>query len=148
MRLSASLLCLVVAGGSAVMACSSSSSSADPGCATNPFTCAAGTTCSAADTSGTFACLPSGPGAKGSACTNTVGKTTCGDTLVCLQLSQAGGQCVRFCENGAGSGSAHACASGETCAPARLQGTSNVFYICAGGLAPPDAGGSSDAATD
>lgn len=137
MRVITSALVLFFAGSSALAACASSDSSAPSSCASNPFSCPAGQTCSAKDTSGTFACLPSGGGKKGDACQNTPGTTTCGDTLVCLQTSQAGGQCAPFCEAG---GTAHACAASEQCRAAALQGTSTVFYVCVGQAAPADAG--------
>jgi hypothetical protein len=89
------------------------------------------------DTSGAFACLPSGAGKKGDACTNTPGMTMCGDGMLCLQLSSAGGQCAPFCET---SGTAHACAAHETCRAAALVGTPNFFFVCVGGTAPADAG--------
>ena len=150
MRFFTSLLFVVVASGSSVVACASSSSSSNPppGCAADPFSCGAGTTCSAKDASGTFACLPSGGGAKFSACQNTLGVTMCGDGLVCLQQSAAGGQCSSYCEKGSTPGSSpHSCAVGETCRAAALVGTQNVFYLCTGGTAPVDAGGG-DAAHD
>jgi hypothetical protein len=143
MRLLLSLVFVAAAAVSSVAACSSSSSSDSGSCSSNPFTCGAGQTCSVKDQSGTFACLTSGTGTKGSACQNTVGVTTCGDGLVCLQLVQAGGTCASFCEPG---NTAHGCAAGETCAAAKLAGTSETFFVCAGG-APADAG-ATDAATD
>jgi hypothetical protein len=134
----ASLVFVVGAAVSVLVACSSSSSSsANSDCSSDPFSCPAGQTCAAKDASGAFACLPSGGGAKGSSCQNTVGVTSCGDGLVCLQLSAAGGQCSSFCD---AAGTAHPCASGEQCRAAELQGTSKVFYVCAGGTTPADAG--------
>jgi hypothetical protein len=144
MRFIGSLL-LLAAGAVATLAACSSSSSSDNGCASNPFSCGAGTTCAPKDTSGAYACLPSGSGAKGSTCQNTPGSTTCGDGLTCLQQQASGGQCVAFCELGG----SHGCDEGETCRAAGLVGTSTVFYICYGGTAPPppaDAG--SDASGD
>src|SRR4051812_45049326 len=148
MRFIGSLL-LLGAGAVAVLAACSSSSSSDTGCASNPFSCGAGTTCAPKDTSGTYACLPSGSGTKGSACQNTPGSTTCGDGLTCFQSSAAGGQCLAYCDT-AGT---HGCDTGETCRLAALLGTSTQFYICYSGTAPPppaDAGSDtgSDAATD
>jgi hypothetical protein len=144
MRLLTPLFVMVLAAGSSVACSSTSPSSAPDGCASNPFSCPAGQTCSAKDTSGAFACLPSGSGKKGDACLNTPGSTTCGDKLVCLQLVQSGGSCTSFCEPGSAT---RACATGETCSAAGLQGTSTVFYVCAGGTKPADAG-AGDAATD
>ena len=144
MRLTLSLLLAAIAAASSVVACSSSSSDDAGSCSSNPFSCGAGQTCSVKDSSGAFACLTSGAGAKGSACKNTVGVTSCGDGLVCLQLVQAGGTCSSFCQPG---DAAHGCAEGETCTPAKLAGTSETFYVCAGGAAPADAG-AQDAATD
>ena len=147
MRLLTSLLLSVLAVGSSVIACSSSSSSDDGGCSTNPFTCPAGQTCAVKDASGTFACLPSGGGAKGSSCVNTPAMTMCGDNLVCLQLAgNSGGQCASYCEV---TGGAHPCAAGEQCSAARLQnGSSAIFYLCVGGAAPMDDAGAGDAKTD
>lgn len=128
-----------IASSIGVVACSSESSATPSSCATNPFSCPAGQTCSAKDTGGTFACLPSGAGKKGDACQNTPGATTCGDTLVCLQTSRAGGQCSPFCEEG--SGTAHACAATAQCRAAALQGTTTVFHVCVDEPGPPaDAG--------
>lgn len=143
MRLVLSLLFLAATVTSSVVACSSSSDGASS-CSTDPFSCGAGQTCSVKDSSGTFACLTSGAGTKGSACQNTIGVTTCGDGLVCLQLVQAGGTCSSYCQPG---NAAHGCAAGETCTAAKLAGTTETFYVCAGGAAPADAG-AKDAATD
>lgn len=153
MRVFAPALVLCVAASAALFACSSSDDSSSASntpanCASSPFSCPAGQTCSAKDTSGAFTCMPSGASNKGDACQNTPGATTCGDGLVCLQTSVAGGQCAPYCE---ASGTAHPCASGEQCRAAALQGTSTVFYICVGGSASPaDAGTDSpaDAGTD
>ena len=130
-------------------ACSSSTSDASgasgaEGCASRPFTCPAGQTCSAKDATGAFACITSGSGAKGSACLNTPGMTTCGDGLTCLQLSQSGGQCTNYCELGS---TTHGCASGETCSAAGIQRTSTVFHVCTGGTPTTSDAGSKDAAT-
>ena len=144
MRSFTSLLFVFAAGISSIVACSSSSDDATSGCASTPFTCAARQTCAPKSASGEFACLASGSGAKGSACTSTVGTTTCSDNLVCLQTTAAGGQCLPFCEP---NNAARGCAAGEQCRAAALQGTSSVFYVCVGGTKPAD-GGASDAATD
>ncbi len=144
MRLSLSLAFVAAAALSSVVACSSSSSDPAGSCSANPFTCGAGQTCSVKDQSGAFAFLTSGSGKKADACQNTVGVTSCGDGLVCLQLVKAGGTCSSFCEPG---NTAHGCATGETCTPAKLAGTSETFYVCAAGAAPADAG-ATDAATD
>ena len=137
MRLLASLVLVAVASASSMLACSSSSSSATAACSTNPFSCPAGQTCSAKNTAGAFECLPSGSGAKGTACVNTPGMTTCGDTLICLQLTAAGGECASYCDP---TTPAHGCATGETCSLAGIAGTSTTFHVCAGGAAPADAG--------
>jgi hypothetical protein len=129
-----------------LIACSSSSDDDANGstpagnCVTDPFTCAVGTTCAVKDQAGALDCLTSGAGAKGSPCQNTVGTTTCGDTLVCLQLSAAGGQCTPYCDPTAAAGSAQACATGETCQTAVLSGTPTTFHVCAGGTPAADAG--------
>lgn len=141
MRLFSSLLLVVVVGASALVACSSSSDTTETGCAANPFSCAAGTTCSAKDGSGVSACLPSGAGTRGSACQNTPGVATCGDTLLCLQQSAAGGRCTAYCEAGS---TARGCQPGEQCRAAAIQGTTTVFYVCAGGVAPPEDSGAPD----
>ena len=130
-------------------ACSSSTSDASgasgaEGCASSPFTCPAGQTCSAKDATGAFACITSGSGAKGSACINTPGMTTCGDGLTCLQVVQSGGQCTNYCEVGS---TTHGCATGETCSAAGIQGTSTVFHVCTGGTPTTSDAGSKDAAT-
>jgi hypothetical protein len=126
-----------------VVACSSSTSdSSTEGCASNPFTCPAGQTCSAKDTSGAFACLTSGSGTKGSSCLNTPGMTSCGDGLTCLQVVQSGGQCTNYCD------ATHVCAAGETCSAAGIAGTSTIFHICAGGTPVAADAGSKDAATE
>lgn len=131
----------------AITACSSSSTTSAPeGCASNPFTCGAGQTCSVKDSSGTFACIASGSGTKGSPCLNTAGMTTCGDGLTCLQVTQSGGECTSYCEVGSAT---HGCAAGETCAAAALAGTSTVFHVCAGGTPiMGDDAGSKDAAAE
>src|SRR6188508_3410260 len=99
MRFLLSVLLIVLAVGSSVIACSSSSSADDGGCSTNPFTCPAGQTCAVKDANGTFACLPSGGGVKGTSCVNTPAMTMCGDGLVCLQLAgTTSGQCTPYCE--------------------------------------------------
>lgn len=146
MRFIAPLAFALVATGLSVVACSSSSDDASAsGCASDPFSCPAGQTCAAKDTSGAFACIPSGSGAKGSSCLNTPGVTSCGDGLTCLQLSAAGGTCNSYCAPG----TTHVCGTGETCQQAALQGTTTTFFVCTGGVAPtPDAGGSDAAATD
>lgn len=129
-----------------VVACSSSTSdSSTEGCASNPFTCAAGQTCSAKDATGAFACIASGSGTKGSSCINTPGMTSCGDGLTCLQVMQSGGQCTNYCEVGS---TTHGCATGETCSAAGIQGTSTIFHVCTGGASVTVDGGSKDAATE
>jgi len=139
MRFFTSCVLVLTAGVSALLACSSSSEPAESGCASNPFSCAAGTTCSAKDATGVSACLTSGAGAKGSTCLNTPGTATCGEGLLCLQQSATGGQCVSYCEAG---NAARGCASGETCRAAAIQGTSTVFHVCVGSAPaqPADSG--------
>jgi hypothetical protein len=142
-----------VATALAATACSSSTSdsSGAAGCASSPFSCPAGETCSAKDATGAFACITSGSGTKGSSCINTPGMTTCGDGLTCLQVVQSGGQCTNYCEVGS---TTHGCATGETCSAAGIQGTSTTFHVCTGGTSPTvdagskDAAAASDAATD
>ena len=151
MRIFASLVFLAAATAATAAfaaACSSSTSDASTtqGCASNPFTCAAGETCSVKDSTGAFACITSGSGAKGSSCLNTAGMTTCGDGLTCLQTMQSGGQCTNYCD------ATHACATGETCSAAAITGTSTILHVCTGGSSSSvDAGsdaGSKDAATE
>lgn len=149
MRILGSLLffaAATIATAVAASACSSSSSdsSGAEGCASSPFTCPAGQTCSAKDATGAFACIKSGSGTRGAACLNTPGMTTCGDGLTCLQVVQSGGQCTNYCELGS---TTHGCAGGETCAKAGIAGTSTVFYVCVGGTPTPADAGSKDAAT-
>jgi hypothetical protein len=145
MRILGSLLFLAVATvatATGVAACSSSTSDSPAGgCESNPFSCPAGQTCSAKDSSGAFACITSGSGAKGSTCINTPGMTTCGDGLTCLQIVASGGQCTDYCD------SAHACAAGETCTAAGIAGTSTIFHVCNGGTPTTADAGSKDAAT-
>jgi hypothetical protein len=149
MRILGSLLffaAATVATAVAASACSSStsdSSSAET-CASSPFSCPAGETCSAKDATGAFACIKSGNGTKGSACINTPGMTTCGDGLTCLQVVQSGGQCTNYCEVGS---TTHGCASTETCTAAGIQGTSTIFHVCTGGAPAAADAGSKDAAT-
>jgi len=150
MRIFASLVFLAtatVATAAFAAACSSSTSdsSSAEGCAANPFTCAAGQTCSAKDSTGAFACITSGGGAKGSACINTPGMTSCGDGLTCLQVVASGGQCTNYCEVGS---TTHGCAAGETCSAAGIAGTSTIFHVCTGGTAVTADAGSKDAATE
>jgi hypothetical protein len=135
-----------VATAVAATACSSSTSdsSGAAGCASSPFSCPAGETCSAKDATGAFACITSGSGTKGSSCINTPGMTTCGDGLTCLQVVQSGGQCTNYCEVGS---TTHGCATGETCSAAGIQGTSTTFHVCTGGTSPTVDAGSKDAAT-
>jgi hypothetical protein len=121
------------------LACSSSSSSSSSSaCNEDPFACAAGTTCWAADTAGNFSCLKSGAAKKGDSCLNTVANPTCGDRLACLQLNTAGGTCLAYCDP---SRPGEGCSQGEQCELAALQGTSKTFHVCVGGgPAPADAG--------
>jgi hypothetical protein len=126
----------------AAVACSSSSSSPPPPCNTNPFECAKGTTCAVKDSKGNFDCLPSGSGTAGSACTNVAGSTTCGDGLICLQLTAAGGQCSPFCSP---TDATHGCSGGAMCQEAALQSTVETFYVCTGGTT---SGGGTDAGKD
>ena len=129
---------------------SSSSSSSDSVCASDPFSCGSGQTCSVKTTLGDFACLPSGTGQKGAACQNTAGVAPCGDGLVCFQTSAAGGgKCTAFCD------ATHTCDTGETCQTAILSNTTqkSEFHVCYAGTAPPPpppvvADGGSDAASD
>lgn len=145
MHLTLSLVFVAAVVTSSVVACSSSSSSDGPGsCSSEPFSCGAGQTCAVKDSSGTFACLTSGGGAKGSACQNIIGSTTCGDGLVCFQQTTAGGICSSYCEPG---NAARGCAAGEACSLAQIVGTTAKFYVCAGGAPTADAG-ATDAATD
>ena len=137
MRFFTSCLFVLAASVSTLVACSSSSDTAEGGCASNPFSCAAGTTCSAKDATGVSACLTSGAGTKGSACQNTPGIATCGDGLLCLQQTAAGGQCVKYCESGSAT---RGCEAGEQCRGAAIQGTATVFYVCVGSAKPADAG--------
>jgi hypothetical protein len=98
-----------------------------------------GTTCWAQDTSPTFACLKSGTGQYGDACQNLIGQATCGDGLMCLQTTNAGGKCVHYCEL---TGTAHACQSG-VCETAVLGAASGPqTHVCVGGAVttPADAG--------
>jgi len=144
MRFLSPLAFVIVGAGLTVAACSSSTSDTSSGCASDPFSCPAGQTCAAKDTTGAFACIPSGAGAKGSNCINTPGVTSCGDGLTCLQLSAAGGNCNSYCAPG----TTHVCGEGETCRQAGLQGTSTTFYVCIGSAAPPADAGGTDAASD
>ncbi|HEY8076488.1 MAG TPA: hypothetical protein VIF62_20325 [Labilithrix sp.] len=120
-------------------ACSSSSSSnSSPPCNQEPFQCAAGTTCWSKD-GATFACEPSGPGAYGDACTPAAGASSpCGDGLICLQTTNAGGKCVHLCSQ---TDPAHGCATGTCTAAAFGSASGPITYVCAGGTGPTDAGG-------
>jgi hypothetical protein len=68
--------------------------------------------------------------------------TSCGDGLTCLQVMQSGGQCTNYCDT------THACAAGETCSAAGIQGTSTIFHVCTGTTSVTVDGGSKDAATE
>ena len=115
-------------------ACSSSSSSSSAPCNTQPFTCAAGTTCWPADNAADFACLKSGGGKAGDTCQNTPSTATCGDGLMCLQLTTTEGHCVPYCDT------AHVCPTGQACTAAQLVGTSVITHVCFGGTSTSDAG--------
>lgn len=138
----------------ACAACSSDVTFKPVACNLDPWQCPAGQTCWPKDTAGTFGCLNSASGKhKGDACVNTAGSPTCGDAMVCLQLSGAGsGTCTEYCDPAtAGRG----CGDGETCRGVSLSGTSSSFHVCVGSSPPQDAGadagadtGSDSAATD
>ena len=119
-------------------ACSSSSSSSPPTpCNENPFECAAGQTCWTKD-GATFACVASGPGKYGDSCQPVAGAAPCGDGLVCLQTTNAGGKCAHFCST---TDQAHACSSGQCTAAAFGGPNGPITYVCAGGSSgPADAG--------
>ena len=146
---------IAVASFGALVACSSSSSSSsDAGtngpCNENPWECGAGQTCWLKDAT-SFACLNSGAGKKGDECVNIQGSPTCADGLLCLQtqLNQPG-HCLPYCDN---TNTAHACATGEVCQEAIVQGTSLHFHVCTGGTisgndaGTQDSGGSQDSGT-
>jgi hypothetical protein len=145
MRFFVPLFVVSIAAGAVVACSSSSTSTTSSGCAADPFSCATGTTCAAKDQSGTFACITSGKGAKGSSCNSVAGQPECGDGLTCVQQTAAAGECLSFCDPN--DLSTHGCSAPALCRPASLVGTSNVFYVCYvqpdGGIpAPPDAGDS------
>lgn len=127
---------LLAAGG---CSSSSSSSSTPAACNTQPFTCAAGTTCWPIDQAADFKCIKSGAGKAGDSCLNTPNSATCGDGFLCLQQTQTDGHCVPYCD------SAHTCPTGQACTAAQIIGTTQVTHVCFGGSPPPDAGGGGDA---
>jgi hypothetical protein len=127
---------LVLAAG----ACSSSSSSSTTTsqCNTDPFTCAAGTTCWPTDTAADFACIKSGAGKAGDSCLNTPNAATCGDGFLCLQQTQTDGHCVPYCDT------SHGCPTGQACTAAQIIGTTQVTHVCFG-TTPAGTDGGTDA---
>jgi hypothetical protein len=128
---------LVLVVGALATACSSSSTpAAPPPCNESPFECPAGQTCWVTSASNTYACLNSGPGQAGASCLSTVDVPTCGDGLVCLQMTQgAAGTCVEFCEP---TDPSHACSGGAACEPVAFNGSTTVsFYVCSGAMTVP-----------
>jgi hypothetical protein len=125
-------------------ACSSSSSNAPAQCNTNPFACQAGQTCwpqscvcpsgQKCDTTNCvaqFACLPSAAGKNAhDTCNNQIGTATCGDQQACIELPQAGGYCLAYCDP---SSPAHGCPSDELCVSYKVgQGdTAPSVNVCA-----------------
>ncbi len=88
------------------------------GCTSDPFACAAATTCWVLADQKSFDCLPVGPGAADQPCVNTAGQATCGEGLTCLQLQGASdGLCTPYCDE------AHACESGAECKLISLAGS-------------------------
>jgi hypothetical protein len=75
------------------------------------YACAAGQTCGSSD-GASWSCVPSGPGAEGSACETSVG-SSCGDGLACLATGgdPTKASCVPWCD------AHHTCGAGETCTP-------------------------------
>jgi hypothetical protein len=140
LSLSVGTLALLLATG----ACSStsSSSSSTSACNTQPFTCAAGTTCWPADNAADFACLKSGAGKLGDACQNTPSVATCGDGLLCLQQTATDGHCVPYCDT------AHPCPTGQACTTAQLVGTSVQTRVCFGATPAADAGSDASSPAD
>lgn len=130
-------------------ACSNSSSpsAARPPCNEDPWQCPAGQTCWPTDTNG-FQCLNSGPGAAGSACDNTIGASTCGDGLACLQFTPpALGTCLPYCD---AADPSHACSAGSTCQiiGEGNTGTTTIHACIANGAASGDGGGAAAGTSD
>jgi hypothetical protein len=124
-------------------ACSSSSGDDNEpaSCTTNPWSCAAGTTCWA-DANGTFSCLPSGTKLKGETCAPIGGQADCADALFCFQNLLVPGSapsCVSYCD------AAHPCGANEACAQASIQGTGATVNICVTQGPTPDGGGAGGA---
>jgi hypothetical protein len=123
--------------------CSSGDGATAGECNSNPFECAAGTTCSVSSCSCTcttpdccthsnctpvFACLPSNPeGLEGSSCSTDVGKASCNDGLTCVvQMGQ--GVCTPYCS------SSQACAQGLECVELTVElgppAMDPVIHVC------------------
>ena len=147
-------LALIAAGMGA--ACSSAKSTPagalTAACNEDPFKCAAGQTCWAAecvcpmgqacDLSNCvprLACLPSAPGKKlQDPCQNTVSTPTCSDGQKCVEFAAGKGGCLAYCD------AVHPCQDGETCVALKegLTPDAPAFRICApagvDASAPPD----------
>lgn len=90
-------------------------------CNADPWSCPAGQTCWATDTTGaTFACLNSGPGAVGESCVGFVGSPECGDGLACFTANgypESSKVCTPFCDP---SDPAHGCPDQAQCLPLQM----------------------------
>jgi hypothetical protein len=84
--------------------------------------------------------MTSGPGKYGDSCQPLAGAgAPCGDGLVCLATTNAGGKCVHYCST---SEAAHGCTSGTCTAAAFGSPNGPITYVCAGAatITPADAG--------
>ncbi len=141
-----SFLGAALAGALAAPGCSSSGGSAAT-CESNPWQCAAGTTCwpSCGCPKGTpsctkdnctiqFACVPDRAGTPaGASCSLTIGTAACGDYQTCVSFAEGGaggGECHAYCD------STHGCPQDETCQELTVSnGASSVVeHAC---VAPP-----------
>lgn len=117
---------LVSVGFVFAIACSSGGGGGSSGpCNAAGGSCPSGKTCWP-DSQTSFSCLNSGAGKDGDFCQDYVMMPTCGDGLACLQLSQSGGVCTKYCNPNEGN-----CANGQPCLMATLgQVGGPTFYVC------------------
>src|SRR5258708_8342405 len=133
------LLVLTLGGFAMIVACSSSSSgNGSTPCNQNPWECPSGQTCWLKDAN-TFACLNSGPGKLGAACTPVAGAGECSDGLLCFaRAGTTQGACTPYCDN---SKQGRSCPTGEQCLPAMFAGSgAGTVQLCYGTSPPADAG--------
>lgn len=91
-----------------------------PACATAPFSCAAGTTCTQVSSDAGFACLPEGDFAPGERCLAGSNASTCLSGSMCIlfttdTLPSQLGLCRSLCDD------SHPCASSRCTCLARVE---------------------------